>query len=247
MAVKAYFLSDVHLSSIEEPNSQRLLQLLRSFQSPDDVTHLFLLGDIFDLWIAGHFYFVNKFSDIIQELRRLRAIGVEIHYFEGNHDLYLDHYFGQELGVTIHSGPAYFQLGRFQVRVEHGDQMDKSDHGYRFLRWMLRTPAMKWLAPRLPGRFVVWLGEAMSKTSREYTSTIKSISSDRATEVIRLHALRAFVDRPYDYLICGHVHVPYDYQLPDSDHARVLNLGSWHDKPRAATITDDGLTPNVLL
>jgi len=86
----------------------------------------------------------------------------------------------------------------------------------------------------------------MSKTSRGYTSSIKSISPDRATEVIRLHALRAFVEKPYDFLVCGHVHVPYDYQLPDSDNARVLNLGSWHDIPRAARITDDGLTPNIL-
>ena len=246
MALKAYFLSDIHLTSIEEPNAQRLLNFFRSLRSIEDITHLFLLGDIFDLWIADHFYFVNKFSEIIQEFKRLHALGVEIHYFEGNHDLYLERFFGNELGFHIHTEPKYFQLDRFRVRIEHGDQMDPYDRGYRFLRWLLRTPAMMWIAPRLPSRFVVWLGERMSKTSREYTTSIKTLSKKRATEIIRLHALRAFVERPFDFLLCGHIHVDYDYQVPESDSARVLNLGSWHDHPRAALITGEGLTPNVL-
>ncbi len=246
MALKAYFLSDIHLKSIEEPNAQRLLEFFRSLRSTEEITHLFLLGDIFDLWIADHFYFVNKFSEIILELRRLHALGVEIHYFEGNHDLYLDRFFGKELGFHIHVGPGYFHLGHFQIRIEHGDQMDPHDLGYRFLRWLLRTPVIKWVAPRLPSRFVVWLGEKMSKTSREYTTAIKTISAERAIEVIRLHAARAFVERPFDFFLCGHIHVDCDYRVPESDSARVLNLGSWHDHPRAALITDEGLTPNVL-
>ncbi len=243
--MKAYFLSDIHLQSIEEPNAKRLLSFLQSLNSPEDITHLFLLGDIFDLWIADHFYFIQKFVDVSSEFKRLKELGVEIHYFEGNHDLYLEHYFGQELQIQIHTKPEYFQLGRFRVRVEHGDQMDPADRGYRFLRWLLRSRVMTWLAPRLPSRLIVWLGERMSGASRKYTSSLKTISSEQAMEVIRLHALRSFVERPFDFLICGHVHVNFDYILPESDEARVLNLGSWHERPRAALLSDNGLNPDV--
>jgi len=236
----AYFLSDIHLSTIEEPNTHRLLSFLRSIRGPQDATHLFLLGDIFDLWVAGHYYFVQKYSTVIEELRRLQAAGVEIHYFEGNHDLYLEHFFGHELGLKIHSAAEYFQLGRFRVRLEHGDQMDPFDRGYIFLRKLLRTRFMQWLAPRLPSGFVVWLGERMSHSSRKYTSAVKTISTDRAVQVIHMHAMRAFVEQPFDFLICGHVHVKEDYALPDSDNARVINLGSWFDGAYTLKLTDGG-------
>src|ERR1700733_14013025 len=133
--VKAYFLSDLHISSIEEPKTHWLLDFFRAIQSKNDMTHLFLLGDVFDLWVAGHKYFVERFQPVIDELRRLSVLGVEIHYFEGNHDLYLEHFFGRVCGFKIHRAPEYFTLGGLRLRAEHGDQMDPSDRGYKFLRW----------------------------------------------------------------------------------------------------------------
>jgi UDP-2,3-diacylglucosamine hydrolase len=252
--VKAYFLSDIHISSIEEPKTHWLLDFFRTIKSTNDMSHLYLMGDIFDLWVAGHKYFVDRFLAVIEELRRLKSLGVEIHYFEGNHDLYLDHFFGKVCGFQIHRSSANFNLGGLRVRAEHGDEMDPNDRGYIFLRWLLRTPVLEWLAPRLPEWIVVWLGERMSAASRHYTSEVKTISQEKTREVFRRHAEAVWNNgTAYDLLVSGHVHVIDDYkftpQLEDSamrghgdtlrpspGEVRVINLGSWFDGARALRV-----------
>lgn len=230
MAVKAYFISDLHLGSSTEPKAFILLNFLKSFTSQEQISHLFMVGDIFDLWISNHQYFIEKFQPIINELKRLHDLGVEINYFEGNHDLYLQDYFTHKLGFKVYAKAFHFQLGDFNVRVEHGDEMDPQDTAYLFLRWLLRTALMKWLAPRLPTAFVVFLGSQMSHASRKYTSKLKIISKERAQKVIRDHANKVFAKTPFDLIISGHVHVIDDYKLKDY---RVVNLGSWFDGCRA--------------
>ena len=86
---KAYFLSDLHLRSSEESNSQKLLLFLRHLQeNPESFSHLFLVGDIFDLWIHSHKYFIDKYSEIVEAIRAVVDSGNEVHYFEGNQFLY---------------------------------------------------------------------------------------------------------------------------------------------------------------
>jgi UDP-2,3-diacylglucosamine hydrolase len=238
MGDKVYFISDLHLGSDKEPNAFVLIKFLKSFQSTEQITHLFLLGDIFDLWVANHSYFKNKYKDVLRELIRLRALGVKIHYFEGNHDLYLKPYFQKELGFEVHTGPRHMKLLNMSVRIEHGDQMDPTDRGYRFLRWFLRTPAMKWLAPRLPEWFVVWLGETMSRASRKYTSQLKTITIDRAKNIIRYHGQSVKMKyAEVELLISGHVHVVEDLKLPSG--IRCVNLGAWFDHPRTFLLSNE--------
>ena len=83
-----------------------------------------MLGDIFDLWVADHRYFIDAYSEIIDQIKRLQRAGIEIHYFEGNHDLHLKSFWQDELGLAVHNEPFYVQLGDTVVRLEHGDQMD---------------------------------------------------------------------------------------------------------------------------
>ncbi|OFZ19052.1 MAG: hypothetical protein A2Z20_09915 [Bdellovibrionales bacterium RBG_16_40_8] len=242
MTDRAYFISDLHLGSSTEPNSLVLIKFLGSFHGLDQITHLFLLGDIFDLWIANHDYFKKKYAPIVNELIRLRNIGVKIHYFEGNHDLYLEHFFGHELGFKIYRKADNFLILGYRVRVEHGDQMNPYDYGYRFLRWFLRTYLMEWLAPRLPEWCVVWLGQRMSKVSRRYTSKMKAISEENTQKVIHKHAKRVWRKNPFDIMVSGHMHMLFDTKLLVGEEtvgeiARVVNLGAWFDRARVFTIT----------
>lgn len=237
--VKAWFISDVHVTTESDIRGQKLIKFLQGLNR-QNATHLFLVGDIFDLWIAHHLYFQKKYSQIIDELQRLRSDGVEIHYFEGNHDLYLEHYFQNELGFKVHAGPETFEIANMKIRVEHGDQTDPDDHGYRFLRWLLRTPVLKWLAPRLPGQWIVALGEWLSRRSRTYTSAVKTISNERAIEKLREHAARMIQIEGFDLLVAGHVHVQDDHRFQIGYHAaRAVNLGSWFHQPKAFLVTSE--------
>ena len=226
---RAYFVSDLHIASAEDPKATLFVEFLRELSAQSGVTHVFLLGDVFDMWLADHRYFVDRYPQIIAELRRLKAEGVVVHYFEGNHDLHLKKYWSNELGFDVHHGPIELTLGGTRLRLEHGDQMDPDDRGYRFLRWFLRTPPLKYLVENLPGNVAAWIGERASATSRRYTSERKTISTAEAISKIRAHAVRAYEQSPFDLLIAGHVHVRDDHADPRG--FRAVNLGTWLEQP----------------
>lgn len=228
----AYFVSDIHIRSPECPSAGLFVAFLHSLSGKANVTHLFLLGDIFDLWVADHLYFVERYREIIDEIRRLKNEGVEIRYFEGNHDLHLRYFWADQLGLTVHDGPAYIQLGDKTVRLEHGDQMDPDDKGYLFLRWFLRTGPIRLLIRKLPGSLIARIGDRASAKSRRYTSSAKTIESAEAIAKIHDHARQAHAQRPFDLIISGHVHVRDDSRIDTPTSAfRSVNLGSWLDAP----------------
>ncbi len=228
----AYFVSDIHIMSPQCPRARTFVSFLRSLSGSSNATHLYLLGDIFDLWVADHRYFIDNYGEIVDEIRRLAAEGVKISYFEGNHDLHLEYFWAEKLGLDVHSGPTYTQLGERTLRLEHGDQMDPDDKGYLFLRWFLRTPVIRFLIRHLPGKLIAWIGDRASAKSRQYTSTTKSIEPERAIAKIHTHAKKAFSERSFDLLISGHVHVRDDSRIDLGDASfRSVNLGSWLDAP----------------
>ncbi|MCB0419774.1 MAG: UDP-2,3-diacylglucosamine diphosphatase [Bdellovibrionales bacterium] len=226
------FISDCHLGSRKEPRFVLFESLLNRLKNEGKVTHLFLVGDIFDLWVGRHSYFVDKYSGLVKLVHQLVQMGVEVHYFEGNHDLYLQDFWGEELGVFIHEGPKQFEIENKIFQVEHGDQMDPSDKGYIFLRWFLRWFPIRTLIRHLPEWMVVQIGEKASESSREYTSTGSKSQSSQVT----IQKFYSFVDdtaqnADWDFLIAGHIHHRLQYQIPDSTKT-AFNLGVWDDQPQ---------------
>jgi UDP-2,3-diacylglucosamine hydrolase len=224
---RALFVSDIHISSPKDPKYRLFSDFLDKCATLE-LDHLFLVGDIFDLWVADQSFFIETYHHIAERLSRLKTLGVEVHYFEGNHDLDLKAYWQKQLGFDVHSQAAYFKLGPLQVRVEHGDQMDPDDRGYLFLRWFLRTKPMVLLGRGLPGAAVKFIGTRASHASRDYTTNVKSASDDEAREKIRKHALSVFKERPFDLFVSGHVHVSEDSK---QHHFRCINLGTWLKEP----------------
>jgi UDP-2,3-diacylglucosamine hydrolase len=237
--MEAYFLSDIHLKQLDQPEAQVLLGFLGDLGPRIHATHLFLVGDIFDFWLGGHEYFIRKFSPVVDCLRRAVANGLEVHYFEGNHDLYLRGFWQGELGIRVHARARLFLLGDMKVRVEHGDQLDPADRGYRFLRWLLRTPLIAYAGRRLPGSFLAQIGRAATRASRRYTSQDKRLSEERIRETVRRHAEKVVQESPFDLMITGHMHVRDDYEFEYAGRTvRSVNLGSWWDSPCAFRITN---------
>ena len=233
------FVSDLHLVGAEDSKTQLFVKFLRDLS---EVTHLFLVGDIFDLWVADHHYFASKFSNVVDEIRKLVQTGVEVHYFEGNHDLHLEKFWAENVGVTVHADHAEFEINKLRVRVEHGDLINPDDHGYLFLRKLLRSPAVTFLAHHLPERVVQAIGERASRASRDYTSTAKGKPADDIRTLIRKHAFEQLDHSDFDLIVTGHVHVSDDFSFEvGGAQVRSINLGSWYEPPRALVIDGSGV------
>ena len=114
----AYFVSDIHIMSPSCERARAFLDFLRSLSAAEGTTHLVLLGDIFDLWVADHDYFIKKYGDIIDEIRRLTEEGVEVSYFEGNHDLHLRYFWEVARDGNLTRTAARLNLSQSAVSVQ---------------------------------------------------------------------------------------------------------------------------------
>lgn len=239
MGIHAYFVSDLHLSAADEERTRLFVQFLSRLGTELPCSDLFLLGDIFDLWLGDYRYFQDRYASIISEIQRLIKLGIKVRYFEGNHDLYLKKFWGDQLGVEVHCGPLNLSLGPWRLRLEHGDQMDPHDRGYIFLRWLLRTAVMKVVANTLPEAVLVNVGKHASQSSRKYTSQLKSQDPATARAKMQTHAKQVHADEPFDLLIAGHLHVREDQSIhgPTGSY-RLVNLGWWVDQPAAFVLTE---------
>jgi len=216
------------------------MRLLDSCSS-QGVGHLFLVGDIFDFWIADRKYLIQNYKTLIEHVQRLVEAGVRVHYFEGNHDLDLRLFWQHKVGVSVHSEAAFFHIGTTSLRVEHGDQMDPKDRGYRFLRWLLRTPLFKLLGRYLPEFMIRKIGTRASATSRSYTTKVKVRTDEDVRETVRRHARWAYTRNPFDIFVSGHVHVPEDStQSVGEGTFRCINLGTWIKQPMLLDVQGAG-------
>lgn len=137
----AWFVSDIHLKSVEERNGKILLRFLRSLLAQEPAqTHLFLLGDIFDLWVGGHQYFAKKFQPLIEVLSELKKAGTKITFVEGNHDVHIEGFFRDKLGIEVFVEAQYYEIDGVTVRVEHGDLINLEDLTYLKYRSFIRSP-----------------------------------------------------------------------------------------------------------
>ncbi|HEX4923438.1 MAG TPA: UDP-2,3-diacylglucosamine diphosphatase [Bdellovibrionales bacterium] len=232
--MKAYFISDIHLYSMEDPKAGILLRFLRSLDR--ETTHLFLMGDIFDLWVADHTLFATRYAPLVHEIVNLVRRGVEVHYFEGNHDLHLKEFWQDRMGAIVHEGPVYLELGDKTFRLAHGDETNPEDRVYRFQRWTLRTRFIEAVCFNLPSAAVNFVGERWSGHSRKKRPYVNEPVKQRA----RRFAEEKAAERPFDYMICGHTHMRDEHVFKSGGReARYINLGTWLVQPAALEITSD--------
>lgn len=234
--MRAFFVSDIHLFSMEDPRAGILLRFLKSLER--DTTHLFLMGDIFDLWIADHDIFANKFAQLSHEIVNLVRRGVEVHYFEGNHDFHLKEFWQDKVGARVHEAPYYMTLGNYRVRLEHGDETNPEDRLYRFQRWTLRTWLLEKMCFLAPSWFVRFIGETWSGQSRKKRPYVNQSLKDRVRRFVQEKSR----ERHFDLMICGHTHMRDDFEFEvNGKKSRFINLGTWLEKPSTLEVTNESI------
>jgi UDP-2,3-diacylglucosamine hydrolase len=106
------------------------------------------------------------FVRFIGKLAELSDQGVKIHFFSGNHDVWLFDYFPEEFGAVIHHDPMVVTMGSVTFYLSHGDGLTDKDRGYQFQKTIYRNKFLQWCYARLHPNGSTAFAQWWSKKSR---------------------------------------------------------------------------------
>ena len=224
---KIYFISDVHLGLHPQERSDEREKILVNWLDSikEDATELYLMGDIFDFWHEYKRVVPRGFIRFLGKIAELSDKGVLLHFFTGNHDVWVYDYLPKELGLTVYRKPVIREINGFRFFLAHGDGLGRGELGYKMLKGIFTNRILQWLFARLHPNSAVGFGLRWSKSSRYAKGIIAEPYNGDEKELQVVFAKDKIKTEHFDYFVFGHRHVPFDIKISDS--SRVINLGDW--------------------
>ncbi len=224
---KIYFLSDFHLGAPDRETSlQREKQIVTFLDEiKKDASHIFILGDLFDFWYEYKKVVPKGFVRILGTLAALTDSGIVIKFFVGNHDMWMNGYFENELGIEVFHNPHEFEFSGKKFFIGHGDGLGPGDHRYKFLKKVFRNKISQWAFGVMHPSIGIGLADYMSRKSRKATGKTDEHFLGEDKEWLIIFSRQMLEKKHYDYFIFGHRHFPIDFKL--SHNSRYINLGDW--------------------
>ena len=222
-----YFLSDFHLGAPNAVESlkreKRIVQFLDAIKN--DAQQIFIVGDMFDFWFEYKLVVPRGYTRLLGKLAELTDFGIKIHFFAGNHDMWMRDYFQNELNIPVYYQPTPFEFNGKKFLIGHGDGQGPGDQGYKFLKKLFRNPLCQWMFGILPPYFGLGIANYFSKKSRELASQKVEVFLGEENEWLIIYCKEVLQKEQYDYFIFGHRHLPIDFTL--NENSRYINLGEW--------------------
>lgn len=224
---KIYFISDAHLGLYPyEKSREREKKLVRWLDSiKTDAEELFLVGDIFDFWHEHKHVVPKGFVRFLGKLAELNDLGIKIHFFIGNHDIWAYGYFTEEMGIPIYTSPVEREFNGRKFFIGHGDGLGPGDTGYKLLKAIFTSKFLQWWFARLHPNFSMWIGKAWSKKSRYSKGIVAEKFAGPDKELQIIFAKQVSEHKHIDYFVFGHRHIPYEFRI--NQKSMVVNLGDW--------------------
>lgn len=226
MAQMNVFISDSHLGSGSD-SLQREMELCRLLDSiKQDCDRLFLLGDIFDFWFTYRRLVPRGNVRLLGKLAELADSGVEIHFFLGNHDMWMFDYLEKEMGVIMHSEPEVFEFDGKRFLIGHGDGLGHLDKSFDFIRRIFRSRLNQRLFALLPSSFTFPIARRWSDSNKRKHAkqdTLHYLGDER--EGIVLYCKQRLQNEHFDYCVFGHRHTPL--MRPLASECTYINTGDW--------------------
>lgn len=245
MTAPIYFLSDAHLGSLAIPHGRTQERRLVNFL--DSIKHkaaaVYLLGDIFDFWYEYRNVVPKGYTRLLGKISELTDLGVEVHFFTGNHDLWVHDYFEKECGMTVHRDMCLTtEIYGHLFHLAHGDGLGTGDRKYKWLRAVFHNTLCQRLFSALHPRWGIAFGLKWAEHSRrkhERMGGEPPYAGEEREELVQYarHYLASHADT--NFFIFGHRHIELDLPLPHD--ARLMILGDWIDKFTYAVFDGENL------
>lgn len=245
---RVLFASDLHLNPADSATATLALNAIDR-HSPG-AAHLFLLGDLFEMWVGD-----DGADDLAERLagllRGLAARGTRIWLMRGNRDFLLDvplpdagpdspdspHSpgpFSRHCGATLLTDPCVIDLHGQPALLTHGDALCTDDTVYQTWRTTCRHPAWQqaMLARPLAER------QAIGRQARDSSEAGKREMSGALMDVNQQAVDAAMDAAGVSLLIHGHTHRPavHRWQHGSVERMRVV-LTDWDARgPRGSLL-----------
>ncbi|MDD3789411.1 MAG: UDP-2,3-diacylglucosamine diphosphatase [Petrimonas sp.] len=226
MNKKIYFLSDAHLGSISHADSVETERKLCRWldMARQDAQAIYLLGDIFDYWYEYKYVVPKGFTRVLGKLAEVTDSGVEVHFFIGNHDIWLTDYLAKECGMILHFEPFITEIYGKKFFLAHGDGLGDESKSFHFLRKIFHSKFLRWCFSAVHPRWTIPLAHAWSNHSRENNGVQDYLGEDK--EHLILFAKQKRNEMPdINYFVFGHRHILLDLLIAPASH--VIILGDW--------------------
>lgn len=238
---RIYFISDLHLGALALEDSRatelRVVRWLDTIRPTAKA--LYLMGDILDYWYEykyvvprGHVRFLGKLAQLADE-------GVEIHWFTGNHDIWIFDYLPNEIGLKLHTKSIITQLYGRSLYLGHGDKDGDKSAGFKFIQGIFHNKLCQKLYATIHPRWSVQFANLWSLRSRK-TSKENPLKLDttKNTLVAFAEKYNAESAQKVDYFIFGHQHIALSHKL--NSGGEITILGDWINLFTYAQLSPDG-------
>ena len=224
---KIYFLSDFHLGAPDYSSSlmreKRVVRFLDEIKK--DAAVIFILGDLFDFWYEYKKVVPKGFVRILGKLAELTDGGTVIHFFVGNHDMWMNGYFEKELNIEVYHDPKEFEFNGKKFLIGHGDGLGPGDHRYKFMKKVFRNKMSQSLFGMLHPSSGIGLADYFSRKSRAATGKEEEQFLGEEKEWLIIFCKEMLTKKHFDFFIFGHRHLPIEYKL--NENSIYINLGDW--------------------
>ena len=224
---KIYFSSDNHLGAptqeASRPREKKFVAWLDEIKK--DAAAIFLLGDLFDFWFEYKKVVPKGFTRTLGKLAEVSDSGIPIYYFVGNHDLWMNGYFEEELNITVYHKPKEFFFNQTSFLIGHGDGLGPGDKGYKRMKKVFTNSFSKWLFRWLHPDLGVRLAQYMSVKNKLISGDEDEKFLGEDNEWLVQYCKRKLQENHRDYFVFGHRHLPLEIDL--EPNSKYINLGDW--------------------
>ena len=209
---KVYFSSYNHLGAPTAEKSRiREKQFVAWLDSvKKDAAAIYLMGDLFDVWIEYRRVVPKGFVRVLGKLAELTDSGIPIYFFVGNHDMWMKGYFEEELGIPVFYAPLEITLNNKKLLIGHGDGLGPGDKGYKRMKKVFSNKLMqflfRWIHPDLGLR----LAQYLSLKNRLISGDEDKKYEGQDSEWLVHYCRKKLETTDLDYFVFGHRHLPLD-------------------------------------
>ena len=164
MSQRWLMIADAHLTC-RKPEDDFFRVLDAVARLPGDIGVIFL-GDVFDLWIALRGYENDEHRRFLDWCRREKTKR-KVVFLEGNHEFFVAKMYGD---AFTYAGEDSYRDGN--LLWLHGDRINKRDHGYALLRFIVRNALtrcfLRLVGPTFGPTFAHYVRERLRSTNQAY-------------------------------------------------------------------------------